>query len=51
MMDHVLELSTHLGLELDGDFEILCCDAKKKKLMYSLGNMNMLEEKFQKVHI
>ena len=50
MMDHVLQLSTHLGLELDGEFEMLCCDAKKKPV-YSLATMNMLEEKFQKVHI
>lgn len=46
MKDRVQELSTHLELELKEEFAVF---ATKEKMVYTLDNMNLLEDTFQKV--
>lgn len=47
MKDHVQRLATHLEIELEGEFGVY---AAKAKMVYTVDNMNMLEDTFQKVH-
>lgn len=44
--EHVDEVSHHLGLQLGEKFDVL---STKKRLVYSVDNMILLEETFQKV--
>ena len=49
MMHQVQEKSTNLEVELDGDFAVFSSDATKRKTIYSVDNMKVIEDAFMKV--
>jgi hypothetical protein len=46
MKDHVLGVATHLEIELDREYRMF---TGKAKVVYTVENMNTLEDTFQKV--
>lgn len=48
MMHHVQEKSTNLEMELDGDFAMFSSDATKRKTIYSVDSMKVIEDTFMK---